>query len=229
MNFDYVSLENCSSATGTVIVIDVLRAFSTAAYALQRGVTSICLVSGVQEALDLKTLNPDWLVMGEVQGLPPAGFDLGNSPTQLLERDLSGRTMVQRTSAGTQGVVLTAKAEVLLAASFVVAGATVRYALKTNPTRVTFVLTGGANCAEDLACADYLSERFNGRMPDSAPFIRRVFAAEDAARHLDPAQPEFPRSDLDYCTRIDAFPFAMPVTREAQGLVLHAVLPDPVN
>jgi 2-phosphosulfolactate phosphatase len=229
MNFDYVSLENCSSVTGTVIVIDVLRAFSTAAYALQGGVASIRLVSGVQEALDIKALNPGWLVMGEVHGLPPFGFDLGNSPSQVMERDLSGRNMVQRTSAGTQGVVLAAKAQVLLAASFVVAGATVRYALKTSPARVTFVLTGGADCAEDLACADYLSERFNGRLPDPTPYIQRVFAAEDAARHLDPAQPEFPLSDLDYCTRIDAFPFAMPVTREAQGLVIQAVLPDPVN
>jgi phosphosulfolactate phosphohydrolase-like enzyme len=37
MKFKYVMLEDCVLATGTVIVIDVLRAFSTAAYAFQLG------------------------------------------------------------------------------------------------------------------------------------------------------------------------------------------------
>ncbi len=225
MKFQTVSLENCASASGVVIAIDVLRAFSTAAYAFAAGAESISLVSSVEEALELKVRNPGWLAMGEVGGLPPQGFDLGNSPTQLLETNLAGRHLIQRTSAGTQGVVRSSGAALLLAASFVVAGATVKYVLQFEPHAVTFVITGGDKNAEDLACAEYLQARFQGFSPDPQLFIRRVYAAEDAVRHLDPEYPEFPFSDLDLCTRIDAFQFAMPVSREGNRLVMHPVLP----
>ncbi len=228
MEFIYADLETCASASGIVIAIDVLRAFSTAAYALQAGALSISLVSSVEEALFLKRAHPGWLAMGELGGLPPPGFDFGNSPTQISTLGLTDRRLIQRTSAGTQGVVRSVNAGTLLAASFVVASATVRYAQRLNaaPThrahdRVTFVLTGGAQNAEDRACAEYLQALFEQRAPDPQPFIQRVYAADDAIRHLDPALPEFPYEDLEACTRIDAFPFAMPVTREDGLLVLR--------
>ena len=224
MDFIYADLETCASASGTVIVIDVLRAFSTAAYALQAGALSISLVSGVEEALQLQQAHPGWLAMGEIGGLPPAGFDFGNSPTQISAHNLAGRRLIQRTSAGTQGVVRSVQAATLLAASFVVASATVRYVLNASPQGVTFVLTGGAQNAEDLACAEYLQALFEGRKPEPAAFIQRVYDSQDAARHHDPAFPEFPFEDLEACTRIDAFPFAMPVTRENGLLVLRAVV-----
>ena len=225
MKFIYTDLEGCASASGTVIAIDVLRAFSTAAYALQAGAASLCLVSSVDEALALKQAHPGWLTIGEVGGLPPAGFDFGNSPTQISTQNLAGRQLIQRTGAGTQGVVRSLNAKILLASSFVVASATVRYALKTDPRQITFVLTGGAQNAEDLACAEYLQALFENRSPDVAPYIQRVYEAEDAIRHLDPALLEFPFEDLEACTRIDAFPFALPVTRQGGLFILRAVQP----
>jgi len=223
MKFHYTWLENCAEARGTLIVIDVLRAFSTAAYAFSVGAESISLVSTVEEAMTLKRQHPEWLVMGEVDGLPPAGFDFGNSPTQILEQDLSGRHLIQRTGAGTQGVVHSVCAERLLVASFVVASATLRAARHSATEQLTFVLSGGEKNEEDLACAQYLQALFEGGAPDPAPYIRRVKAAPDARKHLDPLLPEFPESDLDYCTRIDAFSFAMPVAREDGRLVMRAV------
>jgi len=89
MKFNYASIETCHTASGLVIVIDVLRAFSNAAYAFSRGAKEIILVSTVEEALDLKSKLPNAKAMGEVGGLPPAGFDFGNSPTQILEEDLA--------------------------------------------------------------------------------------------------------------------------------------------
>jgi hypothetical protein len=58
MKFNRLTLDNCHTATGIVLIIDVLRAFSTAAYAFSRGAKQIHLVSGVQEALDLKAQLP---------------------------------------------------------------------------------------------------------------------------------------------------------------------------
>jgi phosphosulfolactate phosphohydrolase-like enzyme len=59
----------------------------------------------VEEALGIESTIPNAKAMGEVRGLPPEGFDFGNSPTRILEHDLTGITLVQRTGAGTQGAV----------------------------------------------------------------------------------------------------------------------------
>ena len=80
MKFHYTYLEDCHTAQGVVIIIDVLRAFSTAAYAFSRGAKEILLVSSVENALLLGLQIPNSKVMGEVGGLPPEGCDFGNSP-----------------------------------------------------------------------------------------------------------------------------------------------------
>jgi 2-phosphosulfolactate phosphatase len=223
MKFNYTTLETCHTATGVVLVIDVLRAFSNAAYAFSRGAKEIILVSTVEEALTLKTQIPNSKAMGEVGGLPPTGFDFGNSPTQTLDLDLSGLTLIQRTGAGTQGAVRSKNAEIMLAVSFVVAAATVKYVLGLDPGEVTLVITGGENNDEDIACAEYLETLFKGQNANPNPFIKRVYDSRDAIQHLDPKQPEFPESDLDYCTRIDEFDFAMPISRENNQLIMRAV------
>ncbi|HAV77642.1 MAG TPA: 2-phosphosulfolactate phosphatase [Anaerolineae bacterium] len=223
MKFNYTNLETCHTATGLVIVIDVLRAFSTAAFAFSRGADKIILVSEVEEAFSLKSQFPNSKAMGEVGGLPPAGFDFGNSPTQILEHDLAGNTLIQRTGAGTQGAVRCKNAGVLLASSFVVASATVKFAKSLAPDEVTFVITGETYSGgdEDFACAEFLESRFKGQRLDVKLFIQRVYDCKDAIEHLDPNHPEFPFTDLEYCTSIDAFNFAMPITTENDLLVMR--------
>src|SRR5215208_1435099 len=225
MNFHYMDLEDCHTGRGMVILIDVLRAFSTAAYAFSRGAKEIMLVSTVDEALSLKHQTPNSLVMGEIGGLRPEGFDFGNSPTYISKAELSGMRMIHRTSAGTQGVVRSQNAEVMLASSFVVADATARYVEKLNAPQVTFVITGKSYNGgdEDLACAEYLEGLLKGDPPEAKPFIRRVLESKDAFPHLDPTQRDFPLSDLDYCTQIDMFDFAMPVIKENGHHVMRAV------
>jgi 2-phosphosulfolactate phosphatase len=227
MKFHYTHLEDCHTAKGIVIVIDVLRAFSTAAYAFSRGAKEILLVSTVQEALALASQIPNAKIMGEVGGLPPEGFDFGNSPTLLSKQDLSGITLVQRTGAGTQGAVRSENAETMLAASFVVADATARFVKKLEAAEVTFVITGQlfSGGEEDLACAQYLEKLMQGNRPDPRPYVARVYHSRDAIQHLDPAQTGFPLSDLEYCTQIDRFNFAMPITRQAGKLVMHCLKP----
>ena len=222
MKFNYTTLETCHTATGVVLVIDVLRAFSTAAYAFSCGAREIRLVSGVEEALELKEQTPNSKAMGEVGGLPPEGFDFGNSPTRILEQDLTGITLIQRTGAGTQGAVRSKNADIMLAVSFVVAKATMEYVLRLKPEEITFVVTGGADNAEELACAEFLQKQFLGQAVDTTNYIHRVISSRDAMQHMED-HPQFPKSDLDYCTRIDAFDFAMPITRKENLLILQSV------
>ena len=58
MNFLYTNLETCREATGLVVVIDVIRAFTNAAFAFSRGVKEIYPVSTVEEALRFKAELP---------------------------------------------------------------------------------------------------------------------------------------------------------------------------
>lgn len=87
MRFTFASLENSVKVTELVIAIDVLRAFSSAAYVFVAGADSISLIGSVEEVVNLKSNHPDWILIGELNGLPPLGFGLGNSPMQIRQMD----------------------------------------------------------------------------------------------------------------------------------------------
>jgi 2-phosphosulfolactate phosphatase len=228
MKFHYTTLNTCHTATGLVVVIDVIRAFTNAAFAFSRGAEKIIPVSGVDEALEFKRHTPGALACGEVGGLPPAGFDFGNSPTQTDLLDLRGRTIVQRTGAGTQGIVRSVLARQMAAASFVVAGATVKYIRSLQPEEVSFVVTGATydGGEEDFACAEYLEALLRGASPDVNDFLKRVRDSHDGQQFLDDGRFHAPASDLEHCTSADKFSFAMPVTRENGRFVMRAVSPQ---
>lgn len=225
MKFHYTNLETCHTATGLVIVIDVIRAFSNAAVIFSRGAKEIYPVSTVEEGLEFKRQNPNAFASGEVGRLPPESFDFGNSPTQTNALDLTGRVIVQRTGAGTQGVVRCVKAERMIAASFMVANATLRYVQRLAPDAITFVITGQVYDGgdEDLACAEYLQNLFCGNSPDPIPFLERVKNSHDAQIFYDPMKPLFLESDIDYCVSLDKFDFAMPISRENGKLVMRCI------
>src|SRR5712671_4744126 len=104
-------LEGAERATGTVAVIDVFRAFTSAAVALANGALSIVMVRTVEEALALRDAGIGQICMGEVRGRAPPGFDFGNSPFEISTVDFRGKAIIQRTSAGTQGIVAASQAE----------------------------------------------------------------------------------------------------------------------
>ena len=224
MKVTYTSLETCAQAQGAVVVIDVLRAFTTAAYAFAAGAREILLVSAVEEVLQLRQRFPDVLLAGEVDGLPIPGFDLSNSPSALAGKDLRGRRLVQRTSAGTQGVVNSQHAGLLLASSFVCASATVEYLRQRAPRDVSFVITGilgPRDGDEDRACAEYMAALLRGETPDLPALLQRVRDSYSARLFSDPDMPEFPEADLHCALQVDRFNFALPVQRQEGLLVMR--------
>jgi 2-phosphosulfolactate phosphatase len=226
MRIQRATLDTCAQATGVVVVIDVIRAFTTAAFAFAAGAQDIAPVGTVEEALALRKHIPNALAMGEVHGLHVEGFDFGNSPSALVGLDLAGRHLIQRTSAGTQGVVRSVQADALLAASLCCARATARYITRLAPECVTFVITGFRSDGlgdEDAACADYIEGLLHGGAPDTGLFIQRVRNSPEGHIFADPARPEFPAADLECCVDIDRFDFAMPVNRRNGRLVMEAM------
>ena len=224
MQFHHFTLENCQSATGLVIVIDVLRAFSTAAYAFAAGAKEIFLVSKVEEAFALKEEIYQSMIMGEVDGLPVEGFDFGNSPVQFDGCNLSGIPLIQRTTSGTQGVVLSQKADTLLITSFCNAGATAEYIGGLSPVEVSFVITGkryGDWGDEDQACADYIQSLILKRNEDPEHFLDRVRKSKPGRYFLNSKMPEYSVRDLEYCLELNKFNFIMEVQKSNEHLRLR--------
>jgi 2-phosphosulfolactate phosphatase len=198
---------------GNVVVIDVLRAFTFEAWAFARGAARMLAADEPTHALHVaRTLLPGSLAAGERGGRPLEGFDLGNSPLALESQDVAGRTIVHRTSAGTQGLARTAGSGLVLAASFVTAGATARFLREHGITDVTFVVTGdslGRDGDEDLACAELIAARASGDDPDPAPYLARV-PTSDAGRMFGPDGPDWaPPEDLELACEVDRFDFAL--------------------
>ncbi|QBI19086.1 2-phosphosulfolactate phosphatase [Egibacter rhizosphaerae] len=216
MEIVHRTLADVDRAEGLVVVVDVLRAFTTGALALAAGAREIVCVATVEEALAERDRRPGSLAMGEVGGRPVEGLDLGNSPSELDRArdriDLTDRTIVQRTSAGTQGVVGAGHgADALFAASFVCAGATLRAVHALAPREVTFVATGvdDRDGDEDLACAEYLAAGLSGDEPDPGPFLERVRASDAARPFLHDPDPDFPAADVAIATRLDTVDTAL--------------------
>lgn len=226
------TLDTCAEATGTVIVIDVLRAFTTAAFAFQAGAEAITIVGEVEEAFALREEHPDWLIMGEEDGLPVKGFDFDNSPATFVDRDLEGRHLVQRTSSGTQGVVRSTNADQLLASSLCCAHATAEYVSRFHPDSVTMVITGSHSEGlgdEDQACADYLQALIRYETLDEERVMERVRASRAAQKFRDPRRPQFSPEDLDYALQLNRFCFAMIVRHSDNHPVMKPLYPSRIR
>ncbi len=205
-------LEGAQQAEGAVAVIDVFRAFTTAAVAFANGASKITMVGSVDEALALRAAGIGQICMGEVGGIALPEFDFGNSPYELLNVDLEGKTIIQRTSAGTQGIVAAAgRAERLYAAALVTARATAR-ALGDGPAgRVSLVAMGNnakTRTDEDELCALHLRNLLEHRPGDSDALRRLILASREAARS------ELRAGDVEIALDIDRYDFAIRVQLE---------------
>lgn len=211
--------------TDTVVVIDVLRSFTTAAIALARGARAIYPVDGIAAATLLLATQADALSVGAVGGGDPIpGFDFGNSPACLLQAELAGRTIVMSTAAGVAGLQRFRRSRHLYAAALVNASATAAAIRAAGSREICFVITGewvDRDGDEDIACADYIEALLSGQTPDPAMYAQRVRNSDFGRRFAAGTWPNLPRADLDLAEQVDLFDFAMPVHREAGQLTIR--------
>lgn len=217
------------AADDVVVVIDVLRSFTTAAYAFAAGARAIHPVETVAEAFALQRLLPGALTTGAVAGGDPVpGFDFGNSPSRLADVDLHGKELIQTTAAGVRGLLRFAQARAAFAGSLVCAGATAAAIRRLAPRQVTLLVTGewvDRDGDEDAACADYLEALLHGETPDPRPFAQRIRDSDFGRRFAAGDNPSLPPADLDLCAQADRFAFAMPVVRRGDRFVLLPEIP----
>ena len=204
-------------AEGTVIIIDVFRAFTTAAIAFDHGAAQITLVAEVDEALELQRQGTYDVLMGEVDGKRPEGFDHGNSPYEVSQVDFTGKSIVQSTRAGTVGVAAARNAETIYLGSFAVAEYTVKAILRDNPPTVWIIAMGDRGrlrADEDEHCALYLRNLLEGRNPDPDAVRSLIMEGGDTQKFFDESQPQYHPKDVELALQVSRYPFAMKVTRE---------------
>ncbi len=222
-------LPGAAAATGTAVIIDVFRACSVACYAFAAGAERILPVDSVEEALALKAGHPDYILMGERGCLRPEGFDFGNSPSEVRQADLSGRTVVHATSAGTRGLFAAmGTAERVLTCSFPNMAATAAAIKAASPGTVSIVAMGKAGetpAPEDKLCAMYLANELQD-VPNMHAAIPKFLRNTPSAAIFFGETAIVPEEDFDLCLALDVFDFFLEARRLPDGrpaLTPHAV------
>jgi 2-phosphosulfolactate phosphatase len=216
----FLGMAELAEVPSVAVVVDVMRAFTVAAWAFGQGAEKIVLAESLDEALALKARHPDWVALKD--GPPAPGFDTVNSPGLLRSLDLAGRTVVQKTTAGTVGALAVKGASLVLCASFVVAEATARLLRTHGSDAVTFVVTGeNGQADEDLACAQYIAGRATEPGTDAAEYLRRAAESRAATELTQGVRKGVHADDVALCLELDRFPFAMVATQEDPLMVLR--------
>lgn len=144
------------------VVIDVLRATTTIATALDAG------AEAVQAFSDLDTLmqvSETWLPekrlrAGERGGAKVEGCDLGNSPLDCTPERVGGKRLFISTTNGTRTLQRVEQSPTVIAGAMVNRQAVVDYLLEKQPETVWLVGSGweGGYSLEDTACAGAIAQ-----------------------------------------------------------------------
>ena len=159
----------------TVFVIDILRATTTIGAALAHGAKAIIPVGSTEEALRLaQTIgSTDVLLAGEKNSVRIPGFSLGNSPLEMTETTVRGKTLIVTTSNGSRALLACQGAGAVFLASatnLTTAAERAREALASDqPILIVCAGRDGAFSLDDAYCAGRLASAiFGGTKPRRA-------------------------------------------------------------
>lgn len=199
-------------AQGTVVIIDVFRAFSCAPLLFHSGIRKLILEASPEKAVALKQEHPEWILVGEVDEVPIKGGDMGNSPAHILQKGegfFKGKTVIHRTTAGVTGATAAlAGADEVLLGSFLVAKATADYIKTEKPGLVTLVAMGSRGlepAPEDEACAEYIEGLLTGKAHDPVAALKDILFQPTTRKFLSGEKPYLPPEDPAICLQRDLF------------------------
>jgi 2-phosphosulfolactate phosphatase len=221
MNIEILEFtEGARNAKGVAVIIDVFRAFSAECFAFDSGTTRIIATSSPEEAFRLKKKYTNSFLAGERDEKKIEGFDFGNSPTELIKADLTGKTLIHTTTAGTNGLINAINADLVLTGSIVNAKAVATYIKAINPAHVSLVAMGYRaviSSEEDLLCAEIISDILNDKPGE---YEKRISDLRDSSgkRFFIPANIDFsPPTDFFLCTMLNKFNFVLKAESRFDG------------
>lgn len=198
-----------------VVVIDVLRACTAVAHALDAGARGVIPVETVEEATELagRLGRGSAVLAGERRSVRVDGFDLGNSPGEFVPARVAGKTVVLTTTNGTRAFVQAAKARECLAGAIVNRSAVARRARAFERVLVVCAGNAGGFSYEDFLAAGLLVDALLREAPGPLRLHDGARAAlEVASRVAD--LPEALRG-TDHGRELEALGFGEDLARAA--------------
>ena len=210
MKIHRLSLDSgAKQARGIAVIIDVFRAFTCEPLMYHLGAREIIVESDVEKC---RSIDPDGILVGEINGIDIEGFDLGNSPTRIMERGrtfFDGRRVIHRSTSGVTGTLAALEyADKVLVGSYINASATCAYIRDKSPDIVSIVAMGVVpdkiTTPEDEFCGDYMEHLLKGTPYDHVTALETILSDESAQKFLRGDKPWYPREDAVYCLQRDS-------------------------
>ncbi|ACK65543.1 2-phosphosulfolactate phosphatase [Rippkaea orientalis PCC 8801] len=144
------------------VVIDVLRATTTIATALEAGAEAVQTFRDIDQLMETsdRWLPEKRIRAGERGGAKVEGFDLGNSPLDCTPEQMGGKRLFLTTTNGTRALQRVEKSPTVITAAIINRQATVNYLLDRQPETVWLVGSGweGGYSLEDTVCAGAIAQ-----------------------------------------------------------------------
>ncbi len=185
------------------VIIDVIRAFTTAHTAFKKGIQKIYLVNEVDQAMNLRKEKENLILVGEIDAYPIPGFDFTNSPNALQTTDLEldGKELVQKTTNGVKSVLNNLDAQYILVTGFSNADPIIKYIQSLENIQTVNLIASHPTGDEDLACAEYIKAKLNQEEISIPVMMERVRNCEAAQKFY--TKEMFDEEDINMAAQID--------------------------
>ncbi|MCA0971584.1 2-phosphosulfolactate phosphatase [Halobacillus litoralis] len=207
------------------IIIDVVRAFTVCNFAFMKGINKIILVNEINECLNLKSASRDLILAGEVNGYKIEGFDLGNSPREIIKSNslLQGKNLVLRTTNGVKATLNCLEAKEVLVAGLVDLQNIAQYLkeIDIEDSRIN-IIASHPTSNEDLACAKYLKGLLTENQKVCLSEVKNsIQTAEAVQKFYDPSNKDFDEEDIHLCLKEFNNNFVMKVNKNGRYPVVE--------
>jgi len=213
------------------VIIDVFRATSTIAAALDNGADRVIPVSAVDECIRIGQTTPNSITAGERDGKVAEGLEHGNSPLEYPKEFISGKCLVLTTTNGTRLLHMVKGASDIITGSFLNLGAVCDFLLsQQRPVLLACAAWKDRFNLEDTLFAGAVVSRLKDHFTINCDSAR---AAKTIHEHSKGKYLEYLKdsshyhrlagyglsNDLEYCTTPDLHP-VVPVLR-GEALIHH--------
>ncbi|MDR8394213.1 2-phosphosulfolactate phosphatase [Aliifodinibius sp. S!AR15-10] len=217
------------------VVIDVLRASSTIVTALNSGAKGIIPVQDMDAAgkISINLDSPNFLLCGEKDGKKIEGYDLGNSPAEYSPETVKGKTIIFKTSNGTQAIKRSTMSKEILVGTFLNLQSVLNR-LREVENDIVLVCAGwkGRLALEDMLCAGNIAhELTGGHLPgDASDGVKVAFGLYEKfgndientlrnSNHAKRLDHITENDDISYCSQLNTMD-VLPTLKE--GIITDA-------
>lgn len=222
-----IPAEAAAIAADAYLVVDVLRATTTIVTLFAGGLEDLAVAGEIGRAREMAAKG-NRLLFGEVGGLPPEGFDFGNSPLEARQAPVLGRAAVLFTTNGTRALCGLAGRGAVFACAPANATAAARHVAERF-RHVAVVCAGEAGgqrfALEDFAAAGIVVGALALAAPaaelgDAAALARHTRDLDQLiglAEHADALRAIGLGADVDFCAQVDTADVVPHVARSGDG------------